>query len=59
MLMYYAGLRVTEVKQWGKLPDRVLFSFDDTGPYGDGEQRKMFRLLWEYRRSLTVAGYDD
>lgn len=51
MTLYFAGFRLSDLKARPELPGRVMLTYDDVGPYGDGEQKKIFRLLSEHRRA--------
>lgn len=51
MIIYVAGFRSADYKYLKKLPRKVLFTFDDVGPYGGGEQKKLFRELLAQRKA--------
>jgi hypothetical protein len=43
VIFLYAGFRRTDMSYTGKFPPAMMWSFDDLGPLGGGEQRTMWR----------------
>ena len=53
MILYYAGMRYSFLKGM-KLPELLMFSFDDVGPFGGGEQKKLFRECQKARSNSII-----